>query len=48
VPRASVPPKPMPPSAMLRGGSVQPAAATGTDEAPVQSADVPPAPGAGQ
>jgi hypothetical protein len=37
-------PKPMPPSAMLPGAAVQPAAANGADEAPAQSADVPPAP----
>jgi hypothetical protein len=41
-------PKPMPPSAMLPSGSVQPAAANGAYEAPAQSADVPPAPGAAQ
>jgi hypothetical protein len=46
-------PKPMPPSAMIQGGDVQPTAASGTQqapatEAPAQSADVPPAPTAQQ
>jgi len=39
-------PKPMPPSAVLHRGAVQPTAANGADDAAAQSTDVPPAPAA--